>query len=132
MNLIKIIGFYSGRYSSSATSAAGKQSSEPKGRATTDSVQPRECGTATTGTSELCSSSTELCSSSTELCSEFFSGKVSVFLCLGLNLSSMVAMTLYAADAGTVKPYFSWHSFLRYEICVDLGMLSRYFLTSGS
>ena len=80
MNLIKIIGFYSGRYSSSATSAAG---------ATTDSVQPRECGTATTGTSELCSSSTELCS-------EFFSGKVSVFLCLGLNLSSMVAMTLYA------------------------------------
>ena len=45
MNLIKIIGFYSGRYSSSATSAAGKQSSEPKGRATTDSVQPRKCGT---------------------------------------------------------------------------------------
>ena len=103
MNLIKIIGFYSGRYSSSATSAAG---------ATTDSVQPRKCGTGSTSTN------------------------VSVWLrveplCLGLNLSSMVAMTLYAADAGTVKPYFSWHSFLRYEICVDLGMLSRYFLTSG-
>ena len=25
----------------------------------------------------------------------------------GLNLSSMVDMTLYAADAGTVKPYLS-------------------------
>ena len=34
------------------------------------------------------------------------SALVSVRLCFGLNLSSILAIILYAADGGTLKPYF--------------------------